>query len=176
MELETLKNILEELGICFLSETEVKEFSEKMLDLLKNSDEKKRNTKEALADLDEEEKEIVDEEIKQEEEVQVAISELIGALFKTHKTMTMGLANFLISNILPQVFTEGQTENMLKFGIFLIDDMVEFLGYELLQSQWVNFSQVLIKYICEKSCVLRQAACYGLGIFASMTPSSVLNQ
>ena len=52
---------------------------------------------------------MIDEEIKQEEEVQVAISELIGGLFKTHKNMTLGLANFLISNILPQVFTEGQS-------------------------------------------------------------------
>ena len=52
---------------------------------------------------------MVDEEIKQEEEVQVAISELIGALFKTHKTMTLGFANYLISNVLPQVFTEGQS-------------------------------------------------------------------
>lgn len=43
--------------------------------------------------------------------------------------MTLGFANYLITNILPQVFTEQQTENMLKFGIFLIDDMVEFLGY-----------------------------------------------
>jgi hypothetical protein len=34
------------------------------------------------------------------------------------------LANFLITNILPSVFVENQSENMLKFGIFLIDDMV----------------------------------------------------
>ena len=32
-----------------------------------------------------------------------------------------------------------------------------------------------MKYINEKSCVLRQAACYGLGIFGSKTPSSILN-
>lgn len=38
--------------------------------------------------------------------------------------MTLGLAHFLITNILPKVFIENQTENMLKFGIFLIDDMV----------------------------------------------------
>lgn len=43
--------------------------------------------------------------------------------------MTMNLANYLINNILPSVFIEGQSENMLKFGIFLIDDMVEYLGY-----------------------------------------------
>jgi len=67
---------------------------------------------------------MLDEEIKQEEEVQVAISELIGSLFKTHKAMTLGLASFLIANVLPTVFVAGQRENMLKFGIFLIDDMV----------------------------------------------------
>ena len=147
-----------------------------MLNLLKNSDEKKRTTRETLGEeADDEDKEMIDEEIKQEEEVQVAISELIGALFKTHKEMTLGLANFLITNILPQVFTDNQTENMLKFGIFLIDDMVEFLGYELLQTSWASFGQAVLKYTSNKSCVLRQAACYGLGIFAERTPSSVLS-
>lgn len=54
---------------------------------------------------------------------------------------------------------------MLKFGIFLIDDIVEYLGYDLLPNEWSSFGTVLMKYINEKSCVLRQAACYGLGIF-----------
>lgn len=107
--------------------------------------------------------------------MQVAISELVGALFKTHKTMTLGLANYLIYNILPKVFVENQTENMLKFGIFLIDDIVEFLGYELLPTEWPNFATVLLKYACETSCVIRQAASYGLGIFAERTPSSILH-
>lgn len=118
---------------------------------------------------------MVDDEIKQEEEVQVAISELIGALFKTHKTMTLGLANYLIYNILPKVFVENQSENMLKFGIFLIDDIVEFLGYDLLPNEWASFATVLLKYTSENSCVLRQAACYGLGIFAERTPSHILD-
>lgn len=119
-----------------------------MLKLLKDADEKKTLTKESLNEegLDEEEIEMVGDEIKQEEEVQVAISELIGALFKTHKTMTIGLANYLVYNILPKVFIENQSENMLKFGIFLIDDIVEFLGYDLLPNEWPNFATVLIKY------------------------------
>ena len=61
----------------------------------------------------------------------IAIS-MIESLFKDHKTMTIGLANFLISNILPQVFRERQSESMLKFGILLINNMTEYLGYELL--------------------------------------------
>jgi hypothetical protein len=48
--------------------------------------------------------------------------------------MTIDLAKFLINNILPSAFKEGQSEIMHKFGIFLIDDMVEYLGYDILQA------------------------------------------
>jgi hypothetical protein len=64
---------------------------------------------------------------------------------------------------------------MNKFGIFLIDDMVEYLGYEILQEQWFNFGTLLAKFTQEKSCILRQAACYGLGIFAENTPVGTIN-
>ena len=118
---------------------------------------------------------MIGEEIKQEEEVQVAISELIGILFKTHKSMTIDLAKFLINNILPTAFKEDQSEIMHKFGIFLIDDMVEYLGYEILQAEWFGFANILAKFSQEKSCILRQAACYGLGIFAESTPAGVMS-
>lgn len=52
VELETLKDIIEELGICFLSQIEVKEFSEKMLNLLQNSDDKKLTSKKFAQDED----------------------------------------------------------------------------------------------------------------------------
>ena len=63
VELETLKSVLEELGLCFLNEQEIKDFSEKMLKLLKDADEKKVLSKEGLngEDIDEEEKEMVDD-------------------------------------------------------------------------------------------------------------------
>jgi hypothetical protein len=47
--------------------------------------------------------------------------------------------------------------------------------FGMLHTQWINFAKVLLQYTSEKSCVLRQAACYGLGIFAEKTPSSVLD-
>ena len=53
--------------------------------------------------------------------------------------------------------------------------MIEYLGYDLLQSHWPSFSQVLAKYTKERSCVLRQAACYGLGILAQQTPTTVVS-
>lgn len=53
-----MKSVIEELDLSFLSQIEVKEFSEKMLNLLKNSDEKKTTSKNIAQDedVDEEEK------------------------------------------------------------------------------------------------------------------------
>lgn len=45
VELETLKSVIEELDLCFLNQDEVKGFSEKMLNLLKSSDEKKTSSR-----------------------------------------------------------------------------------------------------------------------------------
>jgi len=61
-ELETLKGCIDELNCCFLNETEVSEFSEKMLKLLKSSDEKKAHSKDYLnegEDVDEEDAEMI---------------------------------------------------------------------------------------------------------------------
>ena len=52
---------------------------------------------------------MISEEIKQEEEVQVAVSELIGSLFKSHGDATMPLAEHLIKTTLPEVFKTGQS-------------------------------------------------------------------
>lgn len=55
---------------------------------------------------------------------------------------------------------------MHKFGIFLVDDMVEYLGYQLLTDKWLNLLEALLKYSSAKTCEVRQAAVYGIGIFA----------
>ncbi len=87
-------------------------------------------------------------------------------LFKTHKDITLPLANYLITNILPNILKPGQSDNAYKLAIFMIDDMVEHLGYDRLQSNWFYFSTVLVNFTREKNCEVRQAACYGLGILA----------
>jgi importin-5 len=88
--------------------------------------------------------------------------------------MTSNLWNYLLKNTLPEAFKEGQSENMYKFGIFLIDDMVEYLGYNRLKEHWFSFATVLLRFAQEKSCVIRQAACYGLGVLAVNSPTSCL--
>ncbi len=66
-----------------------------------------------------------------EEDLHVALAELIGTLFKTHKELTLPLVELLYNNILSKVLQPNLSDKMHKFGIFLIDDMIEFLGIEL---------------------------------------------
>lgn len=82
--------------------------------------------------------------------------------------MTIGLVEYILTSVLPKVF--GVSDLMNKFGLFIIDDMVEYLGYELLQNRWADFLVPLLKYAVDKNVVTRQAACYGLGIYAQKTP------
>lgn len=44
--------------------------------------------------------------------------------------------------------------------------MVEYLGYQKLGNIWPNLLEALIKYSCSKTCYVRQAAVYGIGMFA----------
>lgn len=107
-----------------------------------------------------------------EEELQVAIAELIGILFKTHKEQTLQLADLLYSQVLPKVLDPSVSDRMHKFGLFLIDDMVEFLGFDLMSAKWNDFATALKMFAQDKSCQVRQAAVYGIGIFAISTPTN----
>jgi hypothetical protein len=53
--------------------------------------------------------------------------------------------------------------------------MIKFLGYELFQTVWLNFSSVLLKYSTWDSCKVRHVACEGLGLLAENTPPAVVD-
>jgi hypothetical protein len=44
------------------------------------------------------------------------------------------------------------SENTYKFAIFMIDDMVEFLGYGRLSAHWDEFGKVLVGF-CQDKCI-----------------------
>jgi hypothetical protein len=55
---------------------------------------------------------------------------------------------------------------MHKFGIFVIDDMIEFLGIELIPDKWPQLCEALLRFACHKACSVRQAAAYGIGVLS----------
>lgn len=41
------------------------------------------------------------------------------------------MVEYIIKDIFPKVFGPGHSYNIYKFGLFLIDDMVEYLGVDI---------------------------------------------
>ena len=157
-------------GGRYMTEEEITYFSEKVIEALEKSDSRKAEIREDMAknfhDIDEDEVEIMEEENKNEEELQCALADLMGALFESHKELTLPLVHFTQKELLPKVFADGMSPIMNRFGIFLIDNMIEFLGLELIPNEWPVLVQVLCQYATHKDGEVRQAAVYGLGVLA----------
>ena len=82
-----------------MTQDELSGLSDKVIKLLLDSDKRKAENEKWKNDeeVEEDEKEILEEDLEMEEELQVAIAELIGILFKTHKEQTLPLAELLYS-------------------------------------------------------------------------------
>jgi hypothetical protein len=121
---------------------------------------------------DEDEDDIVgeiDNDIEEIEEVLVSIADVVGSFFKTHKQLTLEVVNLLLQTLLPRYLQEKTSNFEKKMALFIIDDMAEFLGQELLDNIWGEIHPILLSYSDHKATELRQAACYGLGEFARNT-------
>jgi hypothetical protein len=111
----------------------------------------------------------IDKDIEEIEEVLVSIADVVGSLFKTHKHLTLEIVNQLLQTLLPRYLQEKTSNFEKKMALFIIDDMAEFLGQELLEGIWGNIHPILVSFTEHKATELRQAACYGIGEFAKHT-------
>ena len=111
----------------------------------------------------------IKDEIDEVENVITSYSDCIGSIFKSHKELSLEIAKKMISDVLPKYFLEKASAFEKKMGLFIMDDMVEFLGQELLNEIWPNIAKILVTFIDVTNCELRQAASYGLGEFIKHT-------
>jgi importin-5 len=116
--------------------------------------------------FDEDDLEVIKEENNNEYDLQHSIAEIMGILFKTHPSLCGDLINQLINVILPPALNSGEKQKT-KFGLFVMDDMVEFLGPNFLGPQiYVEVAKQIIKFCNSPTAAVRQAASYGIGIMA----------
>ncbi len=78
----------------------------------------------------------------------------MGILFKTHGTFCSGLIQELIQTILPPALESGEKQKT-KFGLFVMDDMVEFLGPDLLGQLYVEIAKKIISYCNSQTAAVR---------------------
>jgi hypothetical protein len=120
-------------------------------------------------DSDEELLDDLEKDIEEIENIQSDIADVVGFLFKTHKDFSGDIVKKILQEKLPQYFREGSSHFEIKMGIFIVDDMIEYLGQDYLQNIWNDMAQVVIKFCDNNDCSIRQAAVYGVGVFAQHT-------
>ena len=111
----------------------------------------------------------IERDIGEIEEVLVSIADVMGSLFNTHKELTLEVVGRLLNEYLPRYFEEKSSAFEKKMGLFILDDMVEFLGQNLLNNIWLDIAKILLRFPDCKETELRQASCYGIGEFAKHT-------
>lgn len=107
------------------------------------------------------------EDLEQIEDQLSNISEIIGQLFSNHKNISQDIVKIILSDVLPNLFRTGSSLFENKMGLYLIDDIVEYLGQDYVSDEiWIQIAKILINYSnIEESCI-RQPAVYGMGMFA----------
>ena len=197
-QLDAIGSLVEKVGM-FLQKNEITELFSKLLNvfdkveksrlsLISNiekthkefeEDRKLGNNKINSDDEDNEEEEDIlddmDKDLEDIEDVLVSIADVMGSFFKTHKELSMESVEVLMKNLLPKYFTKEATSFEIKMGLYIIDDMIEFLGQGLLQNQWADLVKLVLAYANDKEPFLRQASLYGLGEFAVNTSNGFEN-
>lgn len=116
-------------------------------------------------ELDQDELEVIKEENKNEYDLQLSIAEIIGIIFKTHASLSGNIVTDLFATLLTETL-QSEEKQKNKFALFIMDDMVEYLGPEVLGNHYANVATQIIKFCASPVAALRQAAAYGIGVMA----------
>ena len=147
-----------------------KEEAEKEYEEEKKTGDNKINSDDEDDDLSQEELvEDIEDKIDETENVMKSISDFFGALFETHGHLTLELVDEIIKNYIPNYLLETSSNFEKLLALLLLGDMAEFLKQDLLSKIWSDICTILIKYSPHSNYEVRNAACYGLGVFAQST-------
>eukprot|EP00455_Lapot_gusevi_P012747 TRINITY_DN1610_c0_g1_i1.p1 TRINITY_DN1610_c0_g1~~TRINITY_DN1610_c0_g1_i1.p1 ORF type:complete len:471 (+),score=187.32 TRINITY_DN1610_c0_g1_i1:89-1414(+) len=135
------------------------------LKLLLNSIErmKGRDSAKNEEDYDEETEEIISVENEQDSELNFHIATAINALVKTQKEAFLAVCPLVV----PEIFTliQSQHDEFCKIALYVLDDIMEYCGPQAAQ-YLPPFMPFVLQCTQNDSILVRQPACYGLGIFA----------
>lgn len=171
---QAFKEIMEEAGENLIQADSVDALAKKVLEFISESENRitqnETYEKEGLEgdeedQLDEEDIHVLKEENKCEADLQIHLAEILGVVFKTHRPLAQNLARQLLEEVLPEA-AKDPVKRKQKFILFLLDDMVEFLGPDFLGPAYPKIVTQICGYAASKYAAIRQAAVYGLGMAA----------
>jgi hypothetical protein len=173
-QVQAMKEIIDEVGAGFLDQTTVDALYKQLVDMYYKSGQRINENNELAKnedkddeddELDQDELEVIKEENKNEYDLQLSLAEIIGIIFKTHAALSGNIVADLFNSLLTETL-QSEEKQKNKFALFIMDDMVEYLGPEVLGSHYSNVAAQIIKFCASPVAALRQAASYGIGVMA----------
>lgn len=172
-QVQAMKDIIDEVGAGFLNQQTVDALTVQLIDMYNQSDNRIKENNEMVKkgedddeeDEIEEDMELIKEENRNEYDLQLSIAETMGIIFKTHKELSATLTTQLFTQILPTAINNTEKQKQ-KFALFILDDMVEFLGYQYLGDNYAQVAKQIIHFCNSPVPAIRQAASYGIGVMA----------
>jgi hypothetical protein len=165
-QVQAAKEIIDEIGenSGLLNQDAVQGLAQLLIEQYTKSDERiaennelaknQTQTEDEDEQFDEDDLEVIKEENNNEYDFQLSIAEIMGTLFKTHGSLCGDLINQLINVTLPAALNSNEKQKT-KFGLFVMDDMVEFLGPALLGPLYVQIAQQIIKFCSSPTAAVR---------------------
>ena len=177
-----LKEVIENAG-QFLNKDELNQFFDKIAVIFgnlthKRNELKKRSKMKKHKDDDDDDEnldDLIEDDIKNLEDVQNEIADNIGILLKTHKQISDEIISKLLKNIIP-AYTTSKNIFEVKMGLYISDDLIEFIGQDMLGDEnWGLMYKIVTELVVNKDTATRQAAAYGIGNFARFTTKNFDN-
>jgi len=164
-QLDAMKLIYTHAPDRFLSQENVSNHGDKLFAMYEKSVERMRKFQ-CMDNLDEDEQTLVVDDTSNEEDLQVGIAEVLASLIKSHGELTLGLVKRFAHDVLPEILKPEAQPCDHRFGIFVIDDMIENLGLQHVPEEWAALKGHLFTHAIDANCNVRQAAVYGIGQLA----------
>ena len=178
-----LKEVIENSG-QILDKNELNELFDKITSFFANLKEKrnlltsKKSKFKKHNDDDEDDEnlqDLIEEDIKDIEDIQSEIADNIGILLKTHKQIAEDIISKILKNIIP-TYSTSQNLFEVKMGLYIADDLIEYIGQDMLGDEnWSLMYKIVTELVINKDTAIRQAAAYGIGNFARFTTKNFDN-
>lgn len=122
-------------------------------------------------DTDDSEDSFLSMQKHEEDQVKSAISEALGALFRTHPVQAEPLLKFVVEVLSTNYLEPECSDSDHKFALFVIDDLLACYGPLKLASVFPELYDVIISMSIDRADTVRQAALHCLGILAAKSDS-----
>lgn len=115
-------------------------------------------------DLDEDQEELLNDDIKAEKEFLLLMGDLLGVVFKNFEEylQEFKIIDTFLTDLAPKALDFG----LPKFVLYILDDMLDTVNnIEILNPHRETIGRILMNHALNKNCEIRQASLYGLGVF-----------